>query len=99
MAGYVGFLNRMRKSASWEVQIMCEVMSRDASSVTGRNILNMREEFNRDPREVTSREAFVPRGGSAFGGRLEIEHLREYDRGEARDEGGRRRHHAASELY
>lgn len=68
MAGYVGFLNRMRKSASWEVQIMCEVMSRDASSVTGRNILNMREEFNRDPREVTSREAFVPRGGSAFGG-------------------------------
>ena len=46
----------MRNSASWEVQIMCEVMSRDAGSVTGRNILNLREEFIRDPREISSRE-------------------------------------------
>ena len=56
LAGYVGFLNRMRSSASWEVQIMVEVMSRDAGSVTGRNVLNMREEFSKDPREITPRQ-------------------------------------------
>ena len=35
---------------------MVEVMSRDAGSVTGRNVLNMREEFNKDPREMTPRQ-------------------------------------------
>ena len=56
MAGYVGFLNRMKTSASWEVQIISEVVSRDAGSVTGKNIINMRQEFKIDPRRMTSKE-------------------------------------------
>ena len=55
MANYVGFLNRLGRSASWEVRILSEVQARDAGSVTGRNIINLREEFERDPRELTSR--------------------------------------------
>ena len=55
MANYVGFLNRLGRSASWEVRILSEVQARDAGSVTGRNIINLREEFKRDPRELTSR--------------------------------------------
>ena len=56
MAGYVGFLNRMKTSASWEVRIISEVVSRDAGSVTGKNIINMRQEFKIDPRRMTSKE-------------------------------------------
>ena len=56
MAGFVGFLNRMSNSASWEVQILSEVAGRDASSVTGRNIINIKEEFNMDPRGMTAKE-------------------------------------------
>ena len=56
MAGFVGFLSRMSKSASWEVQILSEVAGRDASSVLGRNIINIKEEFHRDPRGMTVKE-------------------------------------------
>ena len=56
MAVYVGFLKRIKTSASWEVRILLEVQSRDAGSVTGRNIINIRNEFNKDPRLITSRE-------------------------------------------
>ena len=35
---------------------MSEVAGRDASSVTGRNIINITEEFNVDPRGITARE-------------------------------------------
>ena len=56
MAGVVGFLNRMSKSASWEVQILSEVAGRDASSVTGRNIMNIKEEFNMDPRGMAAKQ-------------------------------------------
>ena len=73
------------------VQIMC-----DAASVTGRNIFNIREEFNRDPKEFRHLYHGV---GIHLGGKLETGHPRGYNYGEARDEGGGRRHHAASELY
>ena len=35
---------------------MSEVAGRDASSVLGRNIINIREEFHRDPRGMTVKE-------------------------------------------
>ena len=79
MAGYVGFLNRMRKSASWEVQILSEVAGRDASSVTGRNIINIKEEFNVDPRGMTAKEMrklFKPADVPAGEGWV-LEHLRD----------------------
>ena len=79
MAGYVGFLNRMRKSASWEVQILSEVAGRDASSVTGRNIINIKEEFNVDPRGMTTKEMrklFKPADVPAGEGWV-LEHLRD----------------------
>ena len=45
----------MKTSASWEVRIISEVVSRDGS-VTGKNIINMRQEFKIDPRRMTSKE-------------------------------------------
>ena len=53
LAGFVGFLQRMRASASWEIRVLSEVAGRDAGSVTGKNIINMQLEFNKDPREMT----------------------------------------------
>ena len=35
---------------------MSEVEARDAGSVTGRNIINIRQEFGKDPRLMTSKE-------------------------------------------
>ena len=55
-ANYVGFLNRLRSSASWEVCVLSETQTRDAGSVTGRNTINIRQEFGRDPRGMTPRE-------------------------------------------
>ena len=43
----------MRASASWEIRVLSEVAGRDAGSVTGKNIINMQLEFNKDPREMT----------------------------------------------
>jgi hypothetical protein len=56
LANYVGFLNRLRSSASWEVCVLSETQTRDAGSVTGRNTINIRQEFGRDPRGMTSGE-------------------------------------------
>ena len=56
LANYVGYLNRLGSSASWEVRILAEVQSRDAGSVTGRNTINLKEEFGTDPRKMTSRQ-------------------------------------------
>ena len=56
LAGFVGFCTRMSNSASWEVQILSEVVGRDASSVTGRNIINIREEFDIDPRGMAGKQ-------------------------------------------
>ena len=55
LANYVGFLRRLGSSASKEVQVLSEVEVRDAGSVTGRNILHMREEFGVHPMLMTSR--------------------------------------------
>ena len=60
LANYVGFLNRLGCSASWEVRIISEVESRDAGSVTGRNTINLREEFGRDPRVARKFSAQIP---------------------------------------
>jgi hypothetical protein len=56
LANYVGFLNRLKNSASWEVRILSEVETREAGSVTGRNVINIRGEFGRNPRMMTPKE-------------------------------------------
>ena len=91
LANYVGFLNRLSSSASWEVRILSEVQSRDAGSVTGRNTINLKEEFVRDPRGMTSRElkglykgAKIPDGE---GWKLELLNDMLYDRQEMLDRG------------
>ena len=53
LANYVSFLNRLRSSASWEVHFLSETQTRDAGSVKGRNTINIRQEFGRDPRGMT----------------------------------------------
>ena len=45
LSGYVGFLARLRQSASWEVRILAEIECHDASSVTGTNIAEIKKEF------------------------------------------------------
>ena len=47
---YVGFIQKLRTSASKEVRILSEIVGRDAQSVTGRNIMHIREEYSMDPR-------------------------------------------------
>ena len=56
IANYAGFVNRLKSSASWEVCVLSETQTRDAGSVTGRNIINIRQEFGQDPRGMTSGE-------------------------------------------
>ena len=53
LANYVGFINRLGNSASWEVRILSQTQTRDAGSATGRNIINIRQEFGQDPRGMT----------------------------------------------
>ena len=89
LANYVGFINRLGNSASWEVRMISE--TRDAGSATGRNTINIRQEFRQDPREMTPgqlkdifRYTNVP-GGEGW----KLEHLREmlWDRQEMLDRG------------
>ena len=56
LSGYTGFLARLTKSASFEVRVMAEMETRDASSTIGLNIYNFRNEFGVDPRSVTPKE-------------------------------------------
>ena len=58
LGNFVGFLGRVRKSTSWEVRRVAEIVTRDAGSITGRNISKMRKEFGKDPR-VWSSQAYV----------------------------------------
>ena len=53
LAGFTGFLTRLRKSASWEVRVMAELEVRDATSVTGRNVMMFKRELGTDPRILT----------------------------------------------
>ena len=49
LSQYIGFLKRLGKSVSSEVRIMKNIAAQDIRSVTGRNCLNLREEFSVDP--------------------------------------------------
>ena len=53
LSGFTGFLSRLKKSASWEVRFMAELEVRDATSVTGRNIMMFKRELGTDPRTLT----------------------------------------------
>ena len=54
LSQYIGFLKRLGKSVSSEVRIMKNIAAQDIRSVTGRNCLNLREEFSVDPWEVSA---------------------------------------------
>ena len=56
LAGFTGFLARLRRSASWEVRVMAEIEVRDATSVTGRNVIKFKQELGKDPRILTPRQ-------------------------------------------
>ena len=43
MCRYVNFFSSLKRSASWEVQVLARLMSRDIRSVTGRNLLYIYE--------------------------------------------------------
>ena len=51
LGNFVGFLGRVRKSTSWEVRMVADIVTRDTCSITEQNILKMRKEFGKDPRE------------------------------------------------
>ena len=46
---YVSFLQRLRKSVSREVRMMSHIVADDVRSNTGKNCLNLLQEFNLDP--------------------------------------------------
>ena len=52
LAGFTGFLARLRRSASWDVRVLVEIDIRDATSVTGRNITLFKRELGSDPRTL-----------------------------------------------
>ena len=56
LAGFTGFLTRLQQSASWEVRVMAELEVRDATSVTGRNIIMFKKELGTDPRFLTPKQ-------------------------------------------
>ena len=49
LSQYVGFLQRLGKSVSKEVRILSCIVAADIRSVVGRNVANMKSEFNLDP--------------------------------------------------
>ena len=53
LGGYVGFLARLQKSASWEIRILADFELHDASSVTGVNVAEIKKEFGQDPRLIS----------------------------------------------
>ena len=59
LAGFTGFLVRLKRSASWEVRVMAEQEVRDATSVTGRNIAMFKRELGTDPRTLTTGQTRV----------------------------------------
>ena len=52
---YVNFLQRLGKSVSKEVRLMSVIAGSDIRSVVGRNVANLKEEFNLDPWKDSSR--------------------------------------------
>ena len=51
---YIGFLKRLGSSVSTEVRIMRNIVAMDIGSVTGRNCMNLRNEFSLDPWKESS---------------------------------------------
>ena len=54
LSQYVSFLKRLGNSVSTEVRLMSKIVAADIRSVTGKNVFNMRKEFNLDPWLATS---------------------------------------------
>ena len=46
---YIGFYQKLRSSASWEVRILANIVGSDAASVTGKNLCQFKSEFNLCP--------------------------------------------------
>ena len=46
---YVGFFQNLWNSASKEVRVLSQIVARDAQSSTGRNVINIRSEYDLDP--------------------------------------------------
>ena len=57
LAGFIGFLARLRRTASWEEGVMAELEVRDATSRTGRKGPLFQRELGSDPRILTTRRA------------------------------------------
>ena len=51
---YVNFFTSLRKSASYEVQVMSRYVARDVQSVTGKNLRLIEETVNLDPWTTSS---------------------------------------------
>ena len=49
LAQYVGFLRRLATSISPEIRMLSCIVAQDVRSPTGKNCLNLRNEFNPDP--------------------------------------------------
>ena len=49
LSQYVGFFQNLLKSACWEIRILARIVSTDRGSTTGKNLLNIEEEFNLCP--------------------------------------------------
>ena len=56
LAGFTGFLARLRRSASWEVRVLAEIDIREATSVTGRNVILFKRELGSELRTLTPRQ-------------------------------------------
>ena len=46
---YVGFFHNLQRSACWEVRILASIAGTDGGSVTGKNLRNIQQEFERCP--------------------------------------------------
>ena len=46
---YVGFFQKLRSSACWEVRVLANTVGADAASVTGKNLRNLQAEFDLCP--------------------------------------------------
>ena len=49
MCQYVNFFQKLRVSPLREVRVLANVVGRDMGSVTGRNLLHLKDVFNLDP--------------------------------------------------
>ena len=50
---YVVFFRKLQTSASWEMMVLTPIVARDAQSITGRNLLHIKQEYCMDPWSMT----------------------------------------------